>query len=230
MMRTLAPTKANVMRIALLHTAEVHVASFDRQIERLRPGTATHHIVRSDLLARARASGLQAVQEETMAVLDGLGDADAVICTCSTLGPVADSAGAQVVRIDRPMMEQAVHHGPNVLVAICLESTRAPTLALLQDCAAAAGQQADPRLVLCSAAWPAFEAGDTETFGARIAEAIAAQIALNGRPDSIVLGQASMRVAEDRLAHHGVPVLASPRWAVQNAIALAGRQAAGNTL
>ena len=204
------------MRIAFLHTADVHVATFDA----LLPAhvTATHR-VRPDLLDRARADGLASVAEETLAELDALAGADAVICTCSTLGPLADQAGARaphIFRIDRPMMETACGHGPRIAVALCLDSTRDATLALLRDCAAG---PINPQVILCRDAWARFEAGDQAGYANAIARTIRAEMAAD--TGCIVLAQASMAGAADLLADCGIPVLTSPDLAVRRALALA---------
>ncbi len=80
------------MRIACLHTAESNVAVF----EAARPdGVRLSHAVRPDLLAAAEAEGLTAaIAAATVEALGAL-DGDAVLLTCSTLGPAAGPAGAQ---------------------------------------------------------------------------------------------------------------------------------------
>lgn len=210
------------MRISFLHTAQVHVATFDTIFGALAPQAVLTHHVDADLLERARRDGLDAVRDETLVVLRDLAQADAVICTCSTLGPLADAAALpHIVRIDRPMMQEASRAGDNVLVALCLESTQAATLALLAQCAADAGRVATPQVVMCDSAWAAFERGDMDGFADQIATRIRSAIAGGLRVDAIVLAQASMRVAADQLIDLGVPVLSSPLPAARQAIAVA---------
>ncbi|MEP5152104.1 hypothetical protein [Planktotalea sp.] len=212
------------MKIALLHTADVHIATFDELLEAAGFQGTVEHRVRADLLERARGEGIEAVREETLTEIGALAGADAVICTCSTLGSIADEVAhtkSHVFRIDRPVMESACAAGRDIVVAICLESTKEPTLDLLADCAAQLGADVAPRLVLCDAAWPSFESGDMLGFAASIAASIKADIIQHGRPDCIVLAQASMRVAEPRLAGIGVPVMSSPERAARRAIEIA---------
>ncbi|MCG6903937.1 MAG: aspartate/glutamate racemase family protein [Rhodobacter sp.] len=211
------------MHIALLHTAEIHVATFQAIFAGLgRPVRLTQR-VEADLLEQARTQGTEAVRGATIAALADLAGADAVICTCSTLGPLADDfarSNPQVFRIDQPLMRAACAHGPRILVAICLESTRAPTLDLLRDTARELGRGIRPEVILCDAAWPLFEAGDSDGFARNIASRIDER-ARRGDIDCIVLAQASMRVAAPLLAHPGVPVLTSPDIAAAHAISLA---------
>jgi hypothetical protein len=202
------------MRIALLHTAQVHVATFTGLFAEKAPDAQLLHVVREDLLAQAQVGGLEIVAEPLFNAMAELSEADAILCTCSTLGPLVDQLGnAKAVRIDRPVMEVAVQAGPKPLLTICLESTRAASLALMKE----AGD-VTPTVHLCEGAWAFFEAGDMDGF----ADAIAASIrSVAGGHDCVVLGQASMRVAEPLLRDLGMPVLSSPALAVDKAIGVA---------
>ena len=213
------------MHIAFLHTAEVHVARFDALLDDLAPDATTEHRVVPELLSRAQRDGFAAVRAETTAILTELASANAVICSCSTLGPIADEVARQqphVVRIDRAMMEEACRHGPRILVALCLESTRTATLDLLEECGHATGVPIDAELVLTSDAWAAFEAGDMAAYADGIAAAVR-QSVVNRHFDCVLLAQASMDVAAAQLADLGIPVLTSPRAAVLRALTVARR-------
>ncbi|MFQ1698981.1 aspartate/glutamate racemase family protein [Loktanella agnita] len=211
------------MHLAFLHTGDVHVARFDAVLDTLAPQTTRRHHVAPELLERARRNGIDASRAETIAILQGLASADAVICSCSTLGPLTDEAAAHhphIIRIDRPMMDAACAHGARVLVALCLESTREATMAVLDECAARQGITISPQVVIASNAWTAFEAGNMADYADEIAAAIRQSIAQQPA-DCIVLAQASMDVAAEKLTDLGVPVLTSPRAAVQHALAIA---------
>ncbi|MGL5012589.1 MAG: hypothetical protein ACRC6I_22200, partial [Paracoccaceae bacterium] len=159
-------------------------------------------------------------------VFDALADlasANAVMCTCSTIGPFADELSrtlAHVFRIDRPAMEEACKNGPDVLLAVCLESTQGPSLELLMQCAKDLQVDISPRVVLCDAAWPHFESGDLDAFAQTIAERICVDVSQK-TPDCIVLGQASMRVVEGHLKNLNVPVISSPSRAAARAVEVA---------
>jgi hypothetical protein len=217
------PRKA-VMRISFLHTAQVHVATFDGIFAELGSDAQLVHRVEPELLARARAHGLESVRADTMDALSDLASADAVICTCSTLGPLADIFSQDVkhvFRIDRPVMEEACRIGGRILVAICLESTREPTFALLEQCAAQLGKNIDAEIHLCDAAWPFFEAGDIDGFANSISRSVGERLGTPGGSDCIVLAQASMRVAASKLEDVGIPVLTSPLMAAKRSIQIA---------
>jgi hypothetical protein len=68
---------------------------------------------------------------------------------------------------------------------------------------------------LVDGAWPHFERGDRDGYYQVIAEAITPGLARFG---AIVLAQASMAPAADRVRDLAVPILSSPRLGVQAAI------------
>ena len=221
------------MSIAFLHTAAVHVNTFDNLLDQSGYLAARTHKVIPELLNRARQHGLDSVRAEVAEVIVGLATADAVMCTCSTLGPIADEVAKRfdhVFRIDRPVMEEACNIGQNILVVICLESTKAATLDLLNECAHVAGTAVSPRVVLCAAAWPYFERGDMDGFASNIAETVRIAVSGTTLPDCIVLAQASMRVAETELTDLNVPVISSPYLATKQAIKIAKSRQAGPKL
>ncbi len=191
----------------MLHTAEVHVATFDTLRETLAPGLALRHLVRPDWLAEARAGRAEALRPQIAALIAG---ADGpVVCTCTTLGPLAEELGA--LRVDRPMMQQAARIGRRILMVYVLESTRAPSLGLLESLTAPG---AEVRPLPLPEAWPLFETGDSAAFHAHIAEAIRTALR-DGGVDVVVLAQASMAGAAALLGDLGLPVLTSPHQAMR---------------
>ncbi|TQL24184.1 aspartate/glutamate racemase family protein [Streptomyces sp. SLBN-134] len=198
--------------LALLHTSPVHVPVFDALRDRSHPGVELRHLVAEDLLARARADGPAAVEQDVRAKVREAADsgARAVLCTCSTIGDAAEAAasaaGVPVLRVDRPMAAAAVAAGERVVVLAALESTLRPTAALIEEEALRAGRSAEVRAVLVPGAWERFEAGDAAGYVRRVAHAADA---VTGA-DAIVLAQASMAPAET-LVTTSVPVLSSPR-------------------
>lgn len=211
------------MTIAFLHTAEVHIGTFTALVADLAPGTPTAHVVDPDLLAAARAAGgVDAALTARLAarLAEAATGAAVVVCTCSTLagpavalGPVA---GVPVLRIDRPMAEAAVALGPRVVVVAAVDSTLGPTVDLLTGCAAATRTPIEVTTRLVDGAWAAFEDGDLGGYERRIADAVDH---LAPDADVVVLAQASMAGAAD-LVTTRVPVLSSPRRAVEAALGL----------
>ncbi|MFE9774866.1 aspartate/glutamate racemase family protein [Streptomyces sp. NPDC005931] len=216
--------------LALLHTSPVHVPVFDALRDEDHPGLVLRHSVAEHLLTRARAGGPGAVADDVRArVLEAVADgARAVLCTCSTLGAVAEAcaeeAGVPVLRVDRPMAAAAVATGPRVVVLAALESTLAPTEALVEEEARRAGRRVTVRALLVEDAWDRFLAGDTAAYVRRVASAADA---VTGA-DVVLLAQASMAPA-GRLTATRTPVLSSPRPGLA-AGAEAANAAAGNAV
>ncbi|MDJ0935980.1 MAG: aspartate/glutamate racemase family protein [Kiloniellales bacterium] len=225
--------------LGLLHTGEAHVGAFADLFEEILPEAMLSHLVREDLLLRAQLAGelppdVAAETAESLQELAGQG-AQVLLCTCSTLGPAVEAAAAEiavpVLRVDRPMAEAAVAAGGRLLVVAALESTLAPTQALLRDAAADLGREVSLEVLSLPEAWEAFESGDRDDYLQQIADAVRSAVGAAGTRngtggfDAVVLAQASMAGAADRLADLGTPVLASPRLAVERAAELYRRSA-----
>ena len=218
----------NAPVVALLHTADVHVATFDRLFAELAPAVRVAHLVRDDLLAEAEAAGsasddLICRAGEALATHAADSGAAAAMCTCSTIGAAADHAGVvsdiPCLRVDRALAEAVLSTGPEILIAACVPTTVAPTRNLFRNVAREIRPDARFTELLIAEAWPHFQAGDMD----RYAETIAAHVrdAVAGRAvDAVALAQASMAPASALLADIGIPVLASLEIGVR---VLAGR-------
>lgn len=228
----------DLRRLAFLHTAQVHVATFEALVRAADPAVEVRHVVAEDLLADARRlgaddAGVVRRVHEAMAGAAAAG-AQLVVCTCSTVGGSAErtpTGGAfAVARIDRAMADRAVALGPRVLVAVALESTLVPTRQLLEESAAALGRPLALQPLLVPDAWQRFEAGEQAGYLQAVAEAVRAAATEGARSgqrlDAVVLAQASMAQAVPLLQDLGIEVLASPVLGVRAALALLGAQGA----
>lgn len=166
--------------LAVLHTSPVHVPDFDALRDAETPALKLRHLVHPELLDRARAEGPQAVASDVRealaaAVAEGV---TAALCTCSTIGAVAEAAGPElgltVLRVDRPMAAAAVAGAERITVLATVESTLAPTAELIEEEAARAGRAVMVRTHVVPDAWERFEAGDREGYFAAIADAVRA--------------------------------------------------------
>lgn len=184
--------------LTLLHSSPVHVATFDALRDRIAPDTPLFHVVREDLLERARTEGITPEIEAATTALIRVASGP-VLCTCTTLGEVAEAAGA--LRIDRPLMQAAAETGGKVLLA---------------EEMAKAGNPAKTRPLSLASAWPRFEAGDHDAFAQAVARGI--RHAITDDTACIVLAQASMGPAATLLADTGLPVLTSPEIALRAAL------------
>ncbi|MGY2294874.1 Asp/Glu racemase [Pseudomonas yamanorum] len=184
------------MRITCLHTAESNIAVFDTAAAALGIGPQVlHHAVRADLLAAVeRAGKLTAdVAEQTRRELVALArHCNAVVLTCSTLGPVVELAGAHtqvpILRADEALAFAAVHAGGKVTVLCAIETTIEPTSRLFLQAAQQAGASVEVQWV--PGAWAMFKAGDLLGYLATIARA--ADRAYMDGASIVALGQASM--------------------------------------
>lgn len=218
-------------RIACLHTADSNSRIFDTCFGELGfdelgldelglVGMELRHCVRADLLVAAeQAGGLTAaiVEQTSVALLALCNDADAVLLTCSTLGPVAEvvakTAPIPVLRADAALATEAVKGGGKVIVLCTAETTRVTTQMLFEDAARKTGAEITVHLV--QGAWEAFKAGDHERYFFMIAEA-AIEAAQEGAC-RIALAQASMAGAADLILTDRRP-LTSPMAALKTAV------------
>jgi hypothetical protein len=159
-------------RVGFLHTAQVHVPTFEALSREYLPSTFTVHRVDPEALELARQDGtaesVRAVVAAHLAELRRAG-CEVVLCTCSTLGEVAEDLsgdGLEVIRIDRPMLRRAVALGPRVGVLVALTSTVEPTTRVLAEEAADAGATSPWRSALWRGrgmpSWPAMRRPTTQ--------------------------------------------------------------------
>lgn len=213
---------ARMVTVGFLHTSAVHVPVFESLVAAADPSVQVVDVVDPSLLEQAQRVG--AADADVIAgVTQAIGalvasGADRVVCTCSTIGAVAETIGRQagidVARVDRAMAQRAVAAGSRVVVLAAVASTIEPTVELLEAVAASMGSTPELDIRLVEGAWARFEAGDLPSYQALIAEAIE----LAGDEDVIVLAQASMAPAAD-LVDVRADVLSSPGPAVERLLA-----------
>jgi hypothetical protein len=216
------------MILAFLHTSPVHIPTFEGLTQGQAPHTPTLHRVEEDLLAQARAEGitpaLEAKVKQVLLELVAQG-AKVIVCTCSTLGAIAETAdvGCVVLRVDRAMAQKALELGNTILLVAALESTLEPTRKLFLEVANGADQKVELLELWCQNAWAKFEAGDKVGYLREIAQEITQEItrvvgANSARVGVIVLAQASMAGAEIYCPEIQIPILSSPFLGVQAAL------------
>jgi Asp/Glu/hydantoin racemase len=188
------------------------------------PDVALFHMVDESLIKNTIRDGrlTKNTIRRVLAMVESAhdGGADAVVVTCSSLGPAASLAQQifdfPVIRVDEAMAECAVRTDRRIGVAATLKTTLAPTVALLRDKAAAAGREVTIVESLCSGAFDAVLAGDNGTHDRILSESL---IRLGSEVDVVVLAQASMARVVDELPAGAlqVPILSSPEMAVRAA-------------
>jgi Asp/Glu/hydantoin racemase len=219
---TLSATASKTL--ALLHTSPTLTPLFAGLCREHLPEARIFHMVDESLIQNTiRAGKLErntvrrVVQMVGSAVDAG---ADAVLVTCSSIGPAVTLAqqlfDVPVLRIDEAMAEAAVRQASTIGVLATLRTTLDPTTALLRSKAADAGRAVKLVECLCADAFPAVLAGDTETHDRILRKALLEDLK---DVDVIVLAQASMARVVATLPPGAlrVPVLSSPELAVLRA-------------
>ncbi|UTV31006.1 hypothetical protein [Photobacterium atrarenae] len=193
-------TPIKAMHIAFLYTLSDNIPLFSPYIQRYlrdRNMTVTHHL-NEELLQHAREDGLTAnVAAEIHQAVTEIADtgADMIVCTCSTIGDLAEqtpAVTATVIRVDRPMARAAVAF-PQIHVLAALPDTLEPTMALLRSTAKAAGREPKISTAVVPQAWQSYQAGDQRGYAATIARFIRENC--QGLSGALLLAQASMAPA-----------------------------------
>ncbi len=217
------------MTLAFIHTSPVLVPLFTELAKRELAELDRFHMVDESLLRNTIQAGrLTRATTRRLAAMVGSareGGADAVLVTCSSIGPAATTAAGlfdfPVMRVDEAMAEQAVGVGRRIGVAATLRTTLEPTVALLRDKAADAGRDVEIVEALAEGAFEAVMAGDAATHDRMLLDSLAR---LAARVDVVVLAQASMARVVSLLAADParVPILSSPELAVKRVRAILG--------
>jgi Asp/Glu/hydantoin racemase len=216
-----------LLMLSLLHTVDTNKTLFADLLREMAPDADVRHAVRPDLLADAMQLGsddpavIDAVESVVREAAEG---ADAVLCTCSTIGGIAEATategGIPVLRVDRAMAREAVRTGPRIVVAAAVESTLTPTRALVEDEARRQGRDVELTVRVIDGAWDALQSGGREAYLDAIERWL--RDAATEDTDVFVLAQATMAGAAERCQDLEVPVLSSPRLGLAYALEQAG--------
>jgi Asp/Glu/hydantoin racemase len=216
--------------LALIHTSPTLTPIFGALCTRFMPETTIFHMVdeslitdtiREDRLRRVTIRRLLSQIESAERA-----GADAVMVTCSSLGPGV-AIGQQlfdipVIRIDEAMAEAAVRMGHRIGVMATLRTTLEPTITLLHEKADEAGIQIEIVDSLCDGAFDAVLAGNTAVHDRILSEALKNE--MEG-VDVVILAQASMARVVTAMPNGtlAMPVLSSPELAVKSARSILSR-------
>ncbi|OIN53887.1 aspartate/glutamate racemase family protein [Pseudomonas costantinii] len=213
------------MRIACLHTAHSNISVFDAAAKALGVGPdVLHHEVRPDLLAAAEQAGrlTAEIADATASALTTLAQhADAVVLTCSTLGPtvenVAKNTRVPILRTDEALAIAATQAGGKIVVLCAVQTTLESTARLFYQAAKHSHATVDVQLV--PGAWALFKAGDIDGYLTRIASA--ADRAYGEGASVVALAQASMCAAALRVTTGPAPLTSATAGLVAALKALA---------
>lgn len=214
--------------IALLHTSPSMIPLFKALADELLPrGQTLFNMVDESLLCDIiREKGCPPATARRLVghvLAAEQAGADVVMVTCSSMGRAVETAralsSATVLRVDKPMADQAVATGRRIGVIATLPSTLEPTVDLIRRRATAAGKTVEITDRVVEGAFEAVIGGDGARHDALVGEALRQ---LARQVDVIVLAQASMaRVVESlSAADKPVPILSSPRSSMQHLASL----------
>ncbi|WP_244514880.1 aspartate/glutamate racemase family protein [Ensifer sp. LCM 4579] len=147
------------------------------------------------------------IEERASSVLLELSHhADAVVLTCSTLGPAVVAAGriasVPILRVDGALAEKAVKSGGKIVVLCAVETTLLPTEHIFAQAARGTSVAVEVRLV--PHAWALFKAGDREGYLSAIA--MASHAAYDDGASMVALAQASMAGAAELVRNAPEPI------------------------
>jgi len=210
-------------KVVFLHTVPSLVGLFTDLAKELLPTFEVMHIADEMLLKLVLGQGglspfiYQRVADHAIAAERA--GASAVQCTCSSISPCVDVAqpfvGIPVLKIDQPMIDEALRIGKRIGVAATAPTTLKPTTDLVRQRAAFFEMDVQVESRLCEGAYQALFNGDPQTHDQIVRHHL---LNLMERNDVILLAQASMaRVADSLLPEDKrIPILSSPRLAIQH--------------
>jgi Asp/Glu/hydantoin racemase len=210
-------------QIAFIHTSPTMIPVFKTLADELLAGASIFNMVDESLLRDIiRDKGLSPGTAKRLAGHVAAAEqagAEFILVSCSSMGRAVEASrtlvASKVLRVDEPMAEKAVSTGRRIGVIATLPSTLEPTVALIRQRAAASGKTIDLTAKVVDGAFEAVISGNGAKHDALVGDALK-QMARD--VDVIVLAQASMARVVDALspADKPVPILSSPRLAVEN--------------
>ncbi len=212
-----------IQKVVFVHTVASLVGLFNDLSKELIPQAEVFHVADEMLLKIVLAQGglspfiFQRVAEHVIAAERA--GASVVQCTCSSISPCVDAArllvGIPVLKIDQPMVDEALRLGTRIGVAATAPTTLKPTTELVQQRANFHQVPVQVEARLCEGAYQALWSGDLETHDQIVRQNLRD---LMERNEVILLAQASMARVADTLSleEKRVPILSSPRLAVEH--------------
>jgi Asp/Glu/hydantoin racemase len=211
-------------KLTMIHTVPALVALFMDLCKEIMPQVVVYNLVEESLLKNLLQIGEitpytnRRVVEAILSARDG--GADAVLVTCSSIGPCVPLArplcDVPVLRVDDAMAEQAVKSARRIGVAATARTTLKPTADLIREKAADVQREVSIQTSLYEEAFSALMQGDSARHDSIVLEGLKAQEAQGA--EVLVLAQASMaRLAPIAAKEIKAPVLTSPRLAVERA-------------
>ncbi|MDX1304383.1 hypothetical protein [Photobacterium sp.] len=209
------------MKIAFLHTLSSNINLFKPYINQYLSNTdrsftvEVNHHLHEELLKEAMTTGITPeLRNNVIRSIETIAKqgVDVIVCTCSTIGAMAEETqinGCRILRVDRPMAEATVQY-QRVLVLAAVASTLDPSLNLLEQVRGSHSTHIDSALV--PDAWAFYFAEDYENYARTIARYIST---IEAKYDVIMLAQASMTPAVAYCQPSSASILTSPETCLQ---------------
>lgn len=186
-----------MQRIAMIHTAPATITVLKPLVAEHMPAIEVMNVMDDSILPQLLSNGndLSEIKQRfdqyvNIAVAQG---ASAVICACSSLGPLVETVHPKppipVFRIDEAMAEAAIKSGTKIGVVATMETTLTPTTALIERKAAHLGKNVILQPVHVAGAFDRLMAGDTAAHDQLLLEGLQT---LEPQVDVVVLAQATM--------------------------------------
>ena len=207
-------------KLGIIHAALITTRAVQKYLDEIIPEVEVVHFV-DDTIQNTNFAGAPGVippgnyAKFTQAALSQQDyGVDLIVLVCSTFNRAVEYARPMIrtpmLQVDRPMMDLAVGQGSRIGLIATVPTTVPASERLLRLAATDAGRTIEIKTRLCSEAFAAIKAGQTEKHN----ELLLAEIdRLAGEVDAIVLAQLSMSALEPRLASTKVPVYNSGRTA-----------------
>lgn len=183
--------------VAVLHTTPVTIAGLKPHFQVLLPNVRVLNFLDDSILPEINEAGcitpLIRYRFHSLMRQAALANPDLILSACSSVGGMLEEGRALVsmpaVRIDEPMLKEAVQRGKRIAVAATLSSTLMPTMDFLKRCANEANKEIIATPLLLAEAGQLLSEGKTEEYTELVYSKIAGLLAEN---DIVVLAQASM--------------------------------------
>lgn len=208
-------------KVVIIHTSLVSHAALNNLFKEIMPDVKVHNIVDDSLLDEVKTVGhvtpkIIGRMVEYFKAAESIG-ADLIFNQCSSVGEAAQIAAKCVnipmLRIDQPMAEKAVNLGKRIAVVGTVTSTMEPSYHIVQQMAEKHQKQVDVVPYVIDGALDLLMTEGQARHNQFVLEKLKE---IQQHFDVIVLAQGSMAVLEPELHQISIPVLTSPRLAVES--------------
>ena len=207
--------------LALLHTVSFLADMFRKLLRESLPNVDHFHLVDEGIIRELMVQGKLTPKVirriGAQALLAQETGADLILFTCSSTSPAVDAVQSfidiPILKIDEPMVKQAIELGEAIGVVATAKTTQEPSVNLIRSMAEKAGRKVRVQSVLEAAAFQAKLAGDNAKHDQLVKDAVHRLAKDN---DVVILAQASMAHLTESLGRDiRVPVLSSPAFCIK---------------